>query len=38
MIVIGNFPISTPAAFPGLGLNYAVVHGLLDLIAARDRY
>lgn len=28
MPVIGNFPISTLAAFPGLGLSHAVVHGL----------
>ena len=34
--VIGNFPISTLAAFPGLGLSHAVVHGLIDQISARD--
>ena len=36
MVVIGNFPISTLAAFPGLGLSYAVVHGLIDQVSARD--
>jgi beta-glucosidase len=36
MPVIGNFPISTLAAFPGLGLSHAVVHGLIDQISARD--
>jgi beta-glucosidase len=29
MVVIGNFPISTLAAFPGLGLSHPVVHGLI---------
>ena len=36
MTVIGNFPISTLAAFPGLGLNHAVVHALIDQVSARD--
>jgi len=36
MVVIGNFPISTLVAFPGLGLSHAVVHGLIDQISARD--
>jgi beta-glucosidase len=36
MVVIGNFPISTLAAFPGLGLSHAVVHGLIDQASARD--
>ena len=36
MPVIGNFPISTLAAFPGLGLSHAVVHGLIDQVSARD--
>jgi beta-glucosidase len=36
MVVIGNFPISTLAAFPGLGLSHAVVHDLIDQISARD--
>jgi beta-glucosidase len=35
--VIGNFPISTLAAFPGLGLSHPVVHALIDQISARDR-
>jgi len=35
MVVIGNFPISTLAAFPGLGLSHAVVHGLIDQVSAR---
>jgi len=29
LVVIGNFPISTLAAFPGLGLGHAVVHDLI---------
>ena len=36
MKVIGNFPISTLAAFPGLGLSHAVVHALIDQVSARD--
>jgi beta-glucosidase len=36
MVVIGNFPISTLAAFPGLGLSHAVVHSLIDQVSARD--
>jgi hypothetical protein len=36
MVVIGNFPISTLAAFPGLGLSQAVVHTLIDQVSARD--
>ena len=34
--VIGNFPISTLAAFPGLGLTHSIVHTLVDQISARD--
>jgi len=33
LVVIGNFPISTLAAFPGLGLGHAVVQALLDQIS-----
>jgi beta-glucosidase len=36
MVVIGNFPISTLAAFPGLGLSHAVVHTLIDQVSGRD--
>jgi beta-glucosidase len=36
MTVIGNFPISTLAAFPGLGLSHAVVHTLIHQVSARD--
>jgi beta-glucosidase len=36
MVVIGNFPISTLAAFPGLGLSHAVVHRLIDQVSAKD--
>lgn len=36
MTVIGNFPISILAAFPGLGLSHAVVHTLIDQVSARD--
>jgi beta-glucosidase len=36
MPVIGNFPISTLAAFPGLGLSHDVVHSLIDQVSARD--
>jgi beta-glucosidase len=36
MRVIGNFPISTLAAFPGLGLGHAVVHTLIDQVSASD--
>jgi beta-glucosidase len=32
--VIGNFPISTLAAFPGLGLSHAVVDALIDQVSA----
>ena len=32
--VIGNFPISSLAAFPGLGLSHSVVDALIDRIAA----
>jgi beta-glucosidase len=34
MRVIGNFPISTLAAFPGLGLSHSVVHTLIDQVSA----
>jgi hypothetical protein len=36
MVVIGNFPISTLAAFPSPGLSHAVVYGLIDQVSARD--
>jgi beta-glucosidase len=36
MVVIGNFPISTLAAFPGLGLSHPVVRGLIDQVSAQD--
>ena len=36
MPVIGNFPISTLAAFPGLGLTHDLVHSLVDQVSARD--
>jgi beta-glucosidase len=36
MRVIGNFPISTLAAFPGLGLSHSVVHTLIDQVSASD--
>ena len=36
MTVIGNFPISTLAAFPGLGLTHSIVHALVEQISARD--
>ena len=32
--VIGNFPISRMAAFPGLGLSHSVVNALIDRVAA----
>jgi beta-glucosidase len=32
--VIGNFPISTLAAFPGLGLTHDLVHSLVDQVSA----
>jgi beta-glucosidase len=37
MTVIGNFPISTLAAFPGLGLTHPIVQDLIDQVSARDR-
>ena len=33
LAVIGNFPISTLAAFPGLGLGHAVVQALVDQVS-----
>ena len=33
LVVIGNFPISTLAAFPGLGLGHAVVQALVDQVS-----
>jgi beta-glucosidase len=36
MVVIGNFPITTLAAFPGLGLSHSVVHALIDQVSTRD--
>jgi beta-glucosidase len=35
--VIGNFPISTLAAFPGLGFTHDLIHALADQISASDR-
>ena len=35
--VIGNFPISALAAFPGLGLDHATVDHLLQQISATSR-
>ena len=35
--VIGNFPISTLAAFPGLGFTHDLIHALTDQISASDR-
>jgi beta-glucosidase len=34
--VIGNFPISTLAAFPGLGFTHEVVHSLVEQVSASD--
>ena len=34
--VIGNFPISTLAAFPGLGLTHELIHNLVEQVSARD--
>ena len=34
LAVVGTFPISTLAAFPGLGLDHDVVRGLLDRLPA----
>jgi len=36
LVVIGNFPISTLAAFPGLGLTHTIVHTLIHQISAQD--
>jgi len=33
LAVIGNFPVSTLAAFPGLGLGHAVVQALVDQVS-----
>ena len=33
MPVIGNFPISTLAAFPGLGLSHTIVQALIDQVS-----
>jgi beta-glucosidase len=35
--VIGNFPISTLAAFPGLGFTHDLVNSLVEQVSARDR-
>jgi beta-glucosidase len=37
MTVIGNFPISTLAAFPGLGLTHPIVHTLTQQIATSHK-
>jgi beta-glucosidase len=34
--VIGNFPISTLAALPGLGFTHDLVHSLVEQVSARD--
>jgi beta-glucosidase len=34
--VIGNFPISSLAALPGLGFTHDLVHSLLEQVSARD--
>jgi beta-glucosidase len=34
--VIGNFPISTLAAFPGLGFTHDLVHDLVEQASASD--
>jgi beta-glucosidase len=34
--VIGNFPIGTLAAFPGLGLTHELVHRLVEQVSAGD--
>jgi beta-glucosidase len=35
--IIGNFPLSTLAAFPGLGLDHSTVDDVLDRLAAHSR-
>ena len=35
--VIGNFPISSLAAFPGLGLSHPVVDALIDQVSTREQ-
>jgi len=35
--VIGNFPLSTLAALPGLGISHDLVHTLLEQVPAKDR-
>jgi beta-glucosidase len=37
MIVIGNFPISTIAAFPGFGLSHSIVQTLVDQVSSGRR-
>jgi len=37
MPVIGNFPISTLAAFPNLGLSHPVINHLIDQVSAREQ-
>jgi beta-glucosidase len=34
--VIGNFPISSLAALPGLGFTHDLVHSLVEQVSARD--
>jgi beta-glucosidase len=36
MVVIGNFPISTIAGFPGFGLTHTIVQTLVDKLSTRD--
>jgi beta-glucosidase len=35
--VIGNFPISSLAAFPGLGLTHDLVHSLVEQVSTREQ-
>jgi beta-glucosidase len=36
MVVVGNFPISTLAGFPGFGLTHPMVHTLVDQVSRSD--
>jgi beta-glucosidase len=37
LVVIGNFPISTIAAFPGFGLSHSIVQTLVDQVSSGRR-
>jgi beta-glucosidase len=37
MLVIGNFPISTIAGFPGFGLTHSIVNDLVDQVSSSRR-